>query len=355
MMHRFRRGLLGAGLPLILACSAFALSQGLRPRSQAEAILGPAADTAGPFPPLNIVLVWGVKDHNPGEHEYELFARQWQGLLGRMHNTAVSLAYYWPSAAQWRDADLIVFHLRTHNCLSNTGQTCAPKQDTAIIVGPAQFAQLDDFLARGKGVVAIHAGNYPHQMYQDAWADRFGLAWKAGANAAATTTYRTGDVALAFRKATGHPILAGLPDTLHFDDEMYFPLFGHPEGVTELAASTESFQGQSAPRTALWTYSPPGKPGRVYGFLMGHYQSSFGDPVFRILLLRGMAWAAGEGFARFRRVVLDSAAYRDDATALGPGPRPPRPGPSEAPPAFLWKGERSDAEGRHRPSRVSPR
>jgi type 1 glutamine amidotransferase len=343
-------------VPFLILATAFlaAHAQVPRKRSQVESILGPAADTAGPFKPLNIVLVWGIKDHNPGEHEYGLFAQQWQGLLGRMRNTTVTLAYYWPSAAQWRQADLIVFHLRTHNCQGNTGTACVPKQDSAIVVGPAQFAQLDDFLARGKGVVAIHAANYPHEMYQDAWADRLGLAWKAGATAAATTTYRTGEVVLDFRKQTGHPILAGLPDTLHFNDEMYFPLFGHPDSVTQLATSTESFQGQSAPRTALWTYSPPGKTGRVYGFLMGHYHASFSDPVFRILLLRGMAWAVNEDFGRFRRVVLDSASYTDDVTAIRPDARPPRPERTGNAPGFEWRGMKRDADGKKRVPCVDP-
>jgi len=343
------RGALACFCLWVLCAVSFSHSQSPRKRSQVESILGPAADTTGPFKPLNIVLVWGVKDHLPGQHEYGLFAQQWQGLLGRMRNTTVTLAYYWPSPAQWQQADLIVFHLRTHNCQSNTGTTCTPNQDTAITVGPAQFAQLDDFLTRGKGVVTIHPGNYPHQMYQDAWADRTGLAWKAGSSAATTTTYREGEVVLNFKNQTGNPIVAGLPDTLHFSDEIYFPLYGHPDSVTQLATSTETFQGQSAARTALWTYSPPGKTGRVYGFIMGHLHASFSDPVFRILLLRGMAWAVGEDFGRFRRVVLDSANYVNDVTAVSSGDS--RPGSPhlwrwEDIPGFEWKGGTRDPDGR---------
>ncbi len=289
-------------------------------QSQVESILGPvaSADTAGPFPPINIVLVWGEHDHAAGQHEYGLFAQQWQGLLGRMHNATVSTAYYWPSAAQWAAADLIVFHLRTHNCQSNTGTTCTPLagQASPIIVDAPKFAQLDDFLSRGKGIVTVHPGNYPHQIYQDNWANRTGIVWKAGSTTATTTTYREGHLTLNFLKQTNSPIVAGLPDTLQFEDEIYFPLFGHPDSITVLATSNESFQGTTAARPALWTYAPPGKTGREYGFIMGHLHTSFSDPVFRILLLRGMAWAAKDDFNRYRRVVLDSAVYTKDITSI---------------------------------------
>ncbi len=38
--------------------------------------------------------------------------------------------------------------------------------------------------------------------------------------------------------------------------------------------------------------------------ILGHYTWTFDDPYFRILLLRGMAWAAGESPYRFERLVL---------------------------------------------------
>jgi type 1 glutamine amidotransferase len=42
--------------------------------------------------------------------------------------------------------------------------------------------------------------------------------------------------------------------------------------------------------------------GRVFGCVLGHYAATFDDPFFRILLLRGMAWAAGESPYRWDRV-----------------------------------------------------
>jgi len=44
--------------------------------------------------------------------------------------------------------------------------------------------------------------------------------------------------------------------------------------------------------------------GRVFSCIPGHYNWTFDDPYFRILMLRGMAWAAGESPYRFDRLVL---------------------------------------------------
>ena len=52
----------------------------------------------------------------------------------------------------------------------------------------------------------------------------------------------------------------------------------------------------------FWTYER-GK-GRVFGCILGHFNWSFDDPYFRMLLLRGMAWAAHESPCRFDPLVL---------------------------------------------------
>ena len=353
---------------LLAACLTLAFQEAgaARLRSQVEAILGSVApaDTSGVFPQLNIVLVYGAHDHAAGQHEYQKFADEWQPLLARMHNVTVSKANYWPSAEQWQTADLVVFHLRTHNCTVNTGTgpSCTALSGTGPVqvVDAAKFAQLDDFLARGKGIVTVHPANYPHQMYQDAWADRTGIAWKVGA-AATTTTFREGSVTLNFRKTQnpGHSILAGLPDTLKFEDEVYYPLFGHPDSITVLATSTETFQGATAAHPALWTYSRPGSSGRAYGFIMGHLHESFSDPVFRILLLRGMAWAAKEpNFSRFRRVVLDSAVYVNDVVGVRAGsitnPLLRANGSAGKAALFEWKGKPRRSDGRLIPGPLDP-
>ena len=72
----------------------------------------------------------------------------------------------------------------------------------------------------------------------------------------------------------------------------------------------EGHSDETAPQPVFWTYEY-GK-GRVFGCVPGHYVWTFDDPYFRILLLRGMAWAAGESPYRFDSLVLRGARLRDE-------------------------------------------
>jgi hypothetical protein len=59
--------------------------------------------------------------------------------------------------------------------------------------------------------------------------------------------------------------------------------------------------------------------GRVFGCVPGHYTWTFDDPYFRLLLLRGMAWAAGESPYRFDSLVLRGVSLRDETGKKPPG------------------------------------
>ena len=112
-----------------------------------------------------------------------------------------------------------------------------------------------------------------------------------------------------------HPICAGLPASITFDDEPYWPPTPTPEQgrVQTLAFSRESPDASTnelAPQAQFWTFELG--QGRVFGCVPGHANWTFDDPFFRILLLRGMAWAAGESPYRFDDLVLRSAAVVDE-------------------------------------------
>ena len=47
--------------------------------------------------------------------------------------------------------------------------------------------------------------------------------------------------------------------------------------------------------------------GRVFVSIPGHFSWSFDDPLFRILLLRGIAWAGREPVDRFNELALPGA------------------------------------------------
>jgi type 1 glutamine amidotransferase len=80
---------------------------------------------------------------------------------------------------------------------------------------------------------------------------------------------------------------------------------GDPRKVTVLATGVED----GAPRPLFWTLEP-GK-GRVFVSVPGHFAWTFDDPLYRVLLLRGIAWAAREPVDRFNDLVWPGARTRD--------------------------------------------
>ena len=101
-----------------------------------------------------------------------------------------------------------------------------------------------------------------------------------------------------------HPILRNLGD-LKIHDESYWKLTGREDSVQVLARSKE--EGKDWPQ--VWT-KQAGK-GRVVGLIPGHYSWTFDDPLFRVLLLRSMAWAADEPVDRFNELVWPGARLGD--------------------------------------------
>lgn len=230
--------------------------------------------------PLNLVLLAGTKDHGPGEHDYPRWQKDWTRLLRSAPGTRISTAMGWPTAAQWDLADVIVMYLWVDHW---TGE---------------RLAELDRFLDRGGGVVALHPAVIPKENAEEL-AKRLGLAWKPG-----LTKFRHGPLRLDV--VLNHPITAGLT-RVDFVDETYWPLVGEISRVRVLASANE----EGAPHPMLWTHEReiPGDRGggeaggRVFGCVLGHYAATFEDPVFQTLILRGIAWAAREPEGRLQSLV----------------------------------------------------
>ena len=288
-----------------------------RSRSRVEAVLAKA-----PKPPavkklreLNIVLVAFKKDHGDNEHDYPLWQKRWAVLLGgknagqekqvNLYGPApkgkgkrglagaprvnVSTAYGWPSAEQFEKADLIAAF-------------CYIQYDKE------KLKELEKFLSRGGGFVILHpAVIIPKNVnLVDETAELIGLAWQYD-----YTRWRHGQVALKIA-ATDHPICLGLPETIDLLDEAYWPLKGDRSKITILATSDETVSknsDQTKPEPMFYCYRY-GK-GRVFNCILGHYTWTFDDPYFRILMLRGMAWAANESPYRFDRLVTRGIELKD--------------------------------------------
>jgi putative heme-binding domain-containing protein len=251
-----------------------------RRRSEVEAVLRALPASNGNHRTLNVVLAAGPKDHGPGEHDYPLWQRRWRTLLELDENAHVSTADGWPTAGQWAKADLVVMYS------ANPGWS----KEKAL--------ELDAYLARGGGLVLIHYA-VNGRGAADAFAERIGLAWKDGAS-----RFRHGPQELTFPDRKD-PIARGL-ERLKLEDESYWRLDGDVKKVHVLATGQE--EGQAQP--LLWTREQ-GK-GRVFACIPGHYTWTFDDPLFRVLLLRGMAWAAGEPVDRFQPLVFPGARVQED-------------------------------------------
>ena len=158
---------------------------------------------------------------------------------------------------------------------------------------PERSAELKKFVSRGGGAVFIHwaceAGDHATAL-----ADIVGLASNFK-----QTKYRHGLIDLTFRGDSAHPITRGFEKT-RFHDESYWSLVGDTSRFHTLATCEED----GATHPLFWTLSPEGEnQGRIFVSIPGHYSWTFDDPLFRVLLLRGIAWSAQEPVDRFNNLI----------------------------------------------------
>ncbi|HYH54978.1 MAG TPA: ThuA domain-containing protein, partial [Anseongella sp.] len=234
----------------------------IRKNMEAEEVLkrsAPSTDGVKTDEPFNILWVSGPKDHGPDEHDYPLQQKRWARLLSLAENVEVDTVNGWPDQAQFDKADVVVFYWNYQAFNEENGK------------------QLDAFLAKGGGLVYLHYAVDATQN-PEALANRIGLAWKGG-----HSKFRHGRQPLDFGD-TPHPITRGFESTV-FEDESYWELIKGNKEINLLASGHE----EGKPIPMLWTVEQ-GK-GRVFVSILGHFNWTFDDPLFRILLLRGISWA----------------------------------------------------------------
>lgn len=224
--------------------------------------------------PIRILLCAGPKDHGVDEHDYPLWLDRWSRLLPMAENVTVATHTGFPSAAQLAKADVTVFYS------ANPGWNA----DAAKLI--------DDYQKRGGGLVYVHYGVEGGRDHL-ALAERIGLAFYASA-------FRHGPLELIFNDSN-HPITKGF-SRIKFVDESYWAMKGDPKRIHDLADSMEDGQ----PRPQLWTLER--EKGRVFVCIPGHYMWTFDDPLFRVLILRSIAWAAhDENVDRFNELTTIGA------------------------------------------------
>lgn len=242
----------------------------IRSQSELAAVLAGSTPLPKELRPLNVVLVAGKKDHGPGEHDYPAWQIQWGQLLAAAPNVNVSVAWDFPSDEQINASDILIFF-----------QKGTWNDDRA--------KKLDVYLARGGGAVYIHWAVNGDDRVAD-FSTRIGLASKGG-----SIGYRHGPLSLEMHN-TDHPIVRNI-DQLKLYDESYWRLTGDVKNVTLFATSAE--EGSATPQ--VWAYEKGA--GRVFVSIPGHYSWTFDDPIFRVLLLRGILWTAKEPVDRFNELV----------------------------------------------------
>jgi putative heme-binding domain-containing protein len=247
-----------------------------RSRAEVESVLK-LAGSALPKEKLRrvrIALVAGPKDHGPGEHDYPAWQKQWQVLLSKAPQMEVTTAFGRPEQKVWDSADVIIFY-------------CWGPQ----FWDDASYKQLDAFLARGGGLVVLHSAVISDKEPQK-FAELIGYAWIPQGS-----KFRHGDHELTFTDDV-NPITRGYKK-LQVTDEDYWPLEGKTQNAKVLATTPDD--GGVWPM--IWTYEH-GK-GRVFATILGHYLWTFDDPLSRLLILRGIAWSAGESADRLQELALE--------------------------------------------------
>jgi type 1 glutamine amidotransferase len=159
-------------------------------------------------------------------------------------------------------------------------------------LGEAARKNLADFVARGKGLVAVH---FAVAAWSD-WAEYakiVGRVWvgkrEAGEKASGHGPRGTFQAKVV---AKGSPITEGIED-FEADDELYARLSGNAP-IDVLVSAHSDWSGAVEPLAWTLRYGE----GRVFVTVLGHDVKARESTAFRKLLARGCAWAAAKGEGR---------------------------------------------------------
>lgn len=240
---------------------------------------------------INILWLYGPEDHKPGEHDYIRVKELFLPMLDSIPRVTVDEAYEFPAKEQFERADLLIQYLHLPNLTDD------------------QFRMYREFVNRGGGVVSIHESCIMRPLEQaEKLADCIGCSWMGND---VSKWSKFGHANPLFLK-TEHPAFRGLPSRILLNDESYWSLMtrGNVESIAAVAPASESdlttfadvMKEESIRSHAFWTYRS-GR-GKVFGTTTGHYTYTFYDPMYRILLLRGVAWVLEEDPAPFMPLVF---------------------------------------------------
>lgn len=143
-------------------------------------------------------------------------------------------------------------------------------------ITPAQEQALLDYVAQGRGLVALHCASYCF-LNSPRYVELVGAQFQRHG----TGTFRT------ILAEVSHPILNGYSGFESWD-ETYVHTRHHEAGRIVLEYRQE--QGRREP----WTWVRTHGQGRVFYTAWGHDQRTWGHPGFHNLVERGIRWATGQ-------------------------------------------------------------
>ena len=266
--------------------------------------------------PLRVFIRSGPKTHGPGAHDHPRFLKEWIALLNQRGAKADG-AEAFPTKAQLAQTDVLVLHA----------------QDAGTITNAMDRANLRDFLARGGGLVVIHAGTVSNDP--DWFKTIAGGSWRNG-----TTKWLEGPMHLYFTDRDS--AITKDASNWSMDDEIYYDMDIVPEARVLAAAYTPKPLGRNAGaqrraeeltgsgkrvsiydiQPQMWTYEHSMRGSRsayrAFVSIPGHLYENFNRPNYRAILLRGIAWAG-------KRANVDELLKKDE---LGDGLRYVEGGPT---------------------------
>ena len=176
--------------------------------------------TSGAVDPLRVFIRSGPKSHGPGAHDYPRFLKEWVPLLNERGAKATGSDAF-PTRAQLDRTDVLILH----------------KQEAGDIEDPADRRNLNEFLARGGGLVVIHAGAVSRDT--DWFKGIVGGSWRHG-----TTKWLEGPMHLYFTDRDS-PITKDVSNWA-MDDEIYYDMDMMPEARILATAYTPKPLGRNA-------------------------------------------------------------------------------------------------------------
>ena len=248
---------------------------------------------------IRILWLYGPEDHGGGEHDYIRIKELFVPMLKSIPRVSVDEAYRFPSQEQFDRADLMIQFLHLPD-LTNE-----------------QLTMFQGFVNRGGGVVSIHESCIMRPVDRaKKLAGCIGCSWQGNKNSHWGKFSHDHPLFL----KTEHPAFAGLPKSVRLNDESYWNLLKAdnvevigaiaPKANKESIPFADILKSEGARSDAFWTYTS-GK-GRVFGTTTGHYTYTYFDPMYRLILLRGIAWSLKEDPEPFMPLVFHGITNKED-------------------------------------------